>query len=319
LPCGGVDLNRNFDFLWSSGIGTSASSCSQTYKGSSAFSEPETRNVRYLLDTFPNIGYMLDIHSYSELILHPWGDDHNQTTDPTMNFMNPVYDGLRGTGGAGSYREYIPGSDLDRFVLLANNMRNAIDDERGRIYTVKQGMDLYPTTGTTEDYAYSRHFVDASKRRVMAYVVETGTQFQPPFAEGYNIIKEVATGLVNFCVNCLCVSEIVMLLEHEYMGTVTGRRMIDLFEKNTAELFNLTMDDNALRKQAIETLRQLNTVLAADKSEPYPQISSDLVNDIDELLEQYEKVASDTLQQALHQIRAEIAHVANRTSEEAYG
>ncbi|HEY9660058.1 MAG TPA: M14 family zinc carboxypeptidase, partial [Allocoleopsis sp.] len=50
--CLGVDLNRNFDFLWSSGIGTSAEPCSDVYKGSTAMSEPEVRNVRTLLDTY---------------------------------------------------------------------------------------------------------------------------------------------------------------------------------------------------------------------------------------------------------------------------
>jgi hypothetical protein len=64
-PCRGVDLNRNSDFLWSSGIGTSSSSCSDVFKGPSAFSEPETRNVRHLLDDYPNIGYFIDVHAPS--------------------------------------------------------------------------------------------------------------------------------------------------------------------------------------------------------------------------------------------------------------
>ena len=38
--CYGVDINRNFDFRWPSGIGTSANPCDyQLYKGPSAFSE----------------------------------------------------------------------------------------------------------------------------------------------------------------------------------------------------------------------------------------------------------------------------------------
>lgn len=65
--CRGVDLNRNCDFLWSSGIGTSSDRCSDVYKGPAAFSEPETRNVRWLIDQFTNATCMIDIHSYSEL------------------------------------------------------------------------------------------------------------------------------------------------------------------------------------------------------------------------------------------------------------
>ena len=84
----GVDLNRIYDFLWSSGIGTSSSSSSDIYKGSVAFSEPETRYVKWMLDHHSNIVCFADVHSYSPLILYPWGDDDNQTTNPSMNFQN---------------------------------------------------------------------------------------------------------------------------------------------------------------------------------------------------------------------------------------
>jgi len=57
----GVDINRNFNFLWNSGIGTinetEGNNMSETYKGRAAFSEPETKNVNYLLDTFGNTQY----------------------------------------------------------------------------------------------------------------------------------------------------------------------------------------------------------------------------------------------------------------------
>lgn len=44
--CRGVDLNRKYDFFGPSKIGTS----SDVYKGAGGFSEPETRNVRWLID-----------------------------------------------------------------------------------------------------------------------------------------------------------------------------------------------------------------------------------------------------------------------------
>jgi hypothetical protein len=46
------------------------------------------------------VQYYLDIHSYGELILYPWGDDNNQDIDPNQNFRNPAYHGLRGASGA---------------------------------------------------------------------------------------------------------------------------------------------------------------------------------------------------------------------------
>ncbi len=165
--CIGVDLNRNFDFLWQFTIGqTSSNPCSDTYKGAATFSEPETRNVRYLLDTFKNICCYMDVHSYSQLVLYPWGDDNNQTTDPSMNFMNPAFNGLRGTLGDARYREYIPASDLDWYVSTGGVVRDAIAAVRGRTYTVEQSPDLYPTSGTSDDYVYSRGFVNAAVRKV---------------------------------------------------------------------------------------------------------------------------------------------------------
>ena len=46
LPCKGVDINRNYDFLRKSNIGTSSNSCDEIFRGNAAFSEPETRNDR---------------------------------------------------------------------------------------------------------------------------------------------------------------------------------------------------------------------------------------------------------------------------------
>lgn len=198
-PCKGVDLNRNCDFLWASGIGTSAAACSDVFKGSAAFSEPETRNVRHLLDAFPSLGYMLDVHSYSELVLYPWGDDTSQTTNPAMNFRNPAFDGVRGNPTDTAYQEYIAANDQNWLHSAGVSMRDAIAAVRGRAYTVKPSVLLYPTTGTTKDYAYSRHLVNATRRKVFAYTVETGTEFQPVYAEALNVIAEVSSGLMAFC------------------------------------------------------------------------------------------------------------------------
>jgi murein tripeptide amidase MpaA len=206
-PCRGVDLNRNFDFLWSSGIGTSANPCDEIFKGKKAFSEPETRNVRYLLDTYKNIATMLDIHSYSELVMYPWGDDENQTTNPTMNFHNSAYDGLRGKLGDTAYKEYIPKADLDWFVKTCNRVRDGIKAVRGRAYKVQPSLGLYPTSATSDDCAYSRHFVDAAKRQVLAGTIETGKQFQPPYSEALKIVAEISAGLMEFCLASLTVAE----------------------------------------------------------------------------------------------------------------
>lgn len=69
----GVDLNRNFGYRWGfNNVGSSASPGSGTYRGPSAFSEIETRVQRDLVVALdPVSGF--SFHTYSDLLIHPWG------------------------------------------------------------------------------------------------------------------------------------------------------------------------------------------------------------------------------------------------------
>jgi hypothetical protein len=83
----GVDLNRNSGFQWNMG-GSSSALCSPVYMGPSASSEPETYALEGLLrqlfaDQRPAgltdaasqtaSGIFISLHSYSDLVLLPWG------------------------------------------------------------------------------------------------------------------------------------------------------------------------------------------------------------------------------------------------------
>jgi len=216
----GVDLNRNYDFLWDfptkfspdAPVMTSTDPCSEIYRGPRAESEPETANVTWLLDRSPTMSYFIDVHSFGEDILYNWGDDDDQTTDPSMSFRNPAFDGKRGIpdstpgGDKEKYREFLPGDDLNDVVALGNVMRDAIAAAHGRQYSVKGAVGLYPTSGTSDDYAYSRSFVDARKPKVRGYTIEWGPQrdsipesFHPNYSDMVPIIEEVTAGLFAFC------------------------------------------------------------------------------------------------------------------------
>lgn len=198
-PNGPVDINRNFDFLWSSGIGTSSGPSSEVYKGKAPSCEPETKNVVYLFDQYPNIRYYLDIHSYSGLFLYPWGDDQSQSTDPNQNFKNPAYDGIRGEIGDVAYKEYIPKEIGLKLEDLGKRMNAALAAVRGSKYEVQQSVGLYPTSGTSDDYAISRHFVDPSKALIYAFCLEFGKEFIPPYSEMSKIITEIAAAMTELC------------------------------------------------------------------------------------------------------------------------
>jgi murein tripeptide amidase MpaA len=195
--CLGVDINRNFDFLWPAGLTASSHPCSYQFKGPAAFSEPETRNVRHLVEAHPDIRLFVDLHSFSQTCFYPWGDNRDQTTDPEMSFENPTFDGKRGKPHHHDYREYIRPEDLELYRKTADRARDAIGAVRGTHYTVNQSVGLYPTSGTSDDYTYSRSYVGG--RRVMGFTVETAREFQPKYAEAKHVITEVSAGLVAYC------------------------------------------------------------------------------------------------------------------------
>jgi murein tripeptide amidase MpaA len=212
----GVDLNRNFPFLWrfdrhfapKTVESTHKPGDYETYVGPRPASEPETRNVIWLLDRFPNIRYFVDLHSYGETILHSWGSDDDQTKNPAMTFRNKAYDGKRGLILDDVYREYMPAADQTDAVQMGRHMAAAIRLVRGRKYQVKQSVGLYPTAGASDDYAYSRHWVDPKKGKIIAYTIEWGrshasTPFHPPYPEMRKVMREVSAGLLALCLHAL--------------------------------------------------------------------------------------------------------------------
>ena len=69
----GIDLNRNYGYQWGfNDEGSSPDPCSQTYRGTAPFSEPETQIIRDFVDEH-NFLITLNYHSYGNLLIHPLG------------------------------------------------------------------------------------------------------------------------------------------------------------------------------------------------------------------------------------------------------
>lgn len=209
--CVGVDLNRNFDALWDfrrhfaadAEVSASDDPCHpQVYVGPAAASEAETQNVVSLLDRYSRARWFIDVHSYVPAIYHTWGFDENQTSDPSMNFLNAFFDGKRGSVD-GSYREFIPRQDLETLQMLGKKMNDAVAAAGGTAYEFGQSFSLYPTSGASDDYAFSRHFTDSSKGKILSFTVECGRSFQPPWQEAEDVIRELCAGLIAFCLGAL--------------------------------------------------------------------------------------------------------------------
>jgi murein tripeptide amidase MpaA len=215
--CIGVDLNRNYEFLFDfknkfhptayapnnvDRLSVSDDPCdpAQTFHGPSAFSEPETQNVKWLLDMFLRTRWFFDIHSYSRLVLYNWGDDENQTAERPKNFHNASFDAARGLIGDNAYKEYLPFRDKFVAQRLAERVRDAIGAVRGEPYIAQPSVALYPTCGTSMDYSYSRHFLDPAKDKIYSFTIEWGNEFQPDWSEMELIVADITAGLLEACI-----------------------------------------------------------------------------------------------------------------------
>ncbi|MCP4248122.1 MAG: hypothetical protein GY778_13845, partial [bacterium] len=122
--CDGVDLNRNFGEGWG-GPGSGGDPCDQTYRGTAAFSEPESQAARDFVLTHPNIVTYHDLHSYGQLLLWPWG--YQSALPPHQ----PIYE------------------------FIGNTMSDIIMGVHGKYYEPGPVYStIYPASGVTVDWAY---------------------------------------------------------------------------------------------------------------------------------------------------------------------
>jgi hypothetical protein len=141
------------------------------------------------------------------VVLHVWGCDQIQTTDPGQDFRNPALDPVRGRPDD-EIGEFMSGSDLAVTVALAERMDDAISGVRGVRYGVEPAYGLYPTSGTSDDYAYSRHKVDPRAGKVLGYTIECGASFQPAWTEAEDVIREVSAAVIALALRAPQVTEV---------------------------------------------------------------------------------------------------------------
>lgn len=209
----GVDINRNFDFLWNfkkyfdpSESPASTSPSSEAFYGTAAASESETKNHVSVYTSFPKIRWFMDIHSAAGTLLYSWGDDENQATSTTMNFLNTAYDGKRGVLGDSVYKEYMPSVDATNIKNVAAKTVAAMRAVGGRSYTSQQSVGLYATSGASDDYAFSRYF-KSGLNKVYGYTMEFGysTNFYPTVTEFNQNILDTNAGFMDWSLAAISV------------------------------------------------------------------------------------------------------------------
>ncbi|KXN65435.1 hypothetical protein CONCODRAFT_12973 [Conidiobolus coronatus NRRL 28638] len=119
----GVDLNRNYPFMWG-GEGGSSNPNSNTYGGPYAGSELETKAIIAYFAAQGKIYGAIDWHSYSELVLRPFGYTEKDATHEAQ--LKELGDGFR-----------------DKVKL-----------NRGKKYISEKGIENYITSGSARDWFY---------------------------------------------------------------------------------------------------------------------------------------------------------------------
>ncbi|MGI5457445.1 M14 family metallopeptidase [Streptomyces sp. CA-249302] len=150
----GTDLNRNWNYRWGCCGGSSGSTSSETYRGTAAESAPEVKVVANFVRSrvvggVQQIKSGIDFHTYSELVLWPYGYTYSDTA----------------TG--------MTADDNAAFKAVGQKMAASNG------YTAEQSSDLYITDGTIDDYLWGVY-------KIFSYTFEmyptssSGGGFYPP-------------------------------------------------------------------------------------------------------------------------------------------
>jgi carboxypeptidase T len=130
----GTDINRNFTYLWGCCGGSSTSPSAEDYRGPSAGSSPEVRDVQAFVDSrvvggVQQIKGHIDFHTFAELVLWPFGHTDDAVTEGMTQ------------------------AEYDRFKSVGEQMAGSNG------YTPEQSSALYITDGDINDWMWGTHKV----------------------------------------------------------------------------------------------------------------------------------------------------------------
>ena len=130
----GVDPNRNFADHWGyDDEGSSNEPFSETYRGPSAASEPETQAMQGLIDRIQP-KFQSNLHSFGQWLLYPQGW---QTGTPDAD--NPVYVALAGTDANPAIPGFDPGQSADTLYVTNGETTDYADGKGTVAFTPELG------------------------------------------------------------------------------------------------------------------------------------------------------------------------------------
>ncbi|WP_460220495.1 M14 family zinc carboxypeptidase [Psychroserpens sp. MEBiC05023] len=143
----GIDLNRNSDYYYNNG-GASSDPCSQTYRGSGPFSEPETQIMRdFFLDH--DFELALNHHSFKNAMLHAYAGVGSITNPRPDEYSKYNHDMTH-------YNRYAHGPSTSISGLNSGNMNDwmlggSVTDPNGSTGSGKQTMAWTPENGLSSE------------------------------------------------------------------------------------------------------------------------------------------------------------------------
>lgn len=161
----GVDLNRNYGYKWAyDNSGSSGTPSSETYRGPSRFSEPETQAIR---DFMANHKFRtcMDYHTYGRYNMYAWG--YANATIPDQTVLREITD-----------------------TLAANNHYT----HNGPVYTT-----IYPANGVSVDWEYADTLLNGVRKFITyAFTCELGiNDFWYGASDPTYVDNEVALNIPN--------------------------------------------------------------------------------------------------------------------------
>jgi hypothetical protein len=156
----GVDLNRNYGHTWGhDDIGSSPVTSSQTYRGTAAFSEPETQAMKWFAENH-NFKLNVNYHTYNNALIYPWGHIASFLTDDSATFAS-----------------------YGSFLTEHNHYRYGTCDQ-----TLS-----YVSNGGSDDWMYGE---TTTKNKVFAFTPEVGADEYGFYGPAANIIPDCKANLL---------------------------------------------------------------------------------------------------------------------------
>lgn len=161
----GVDLNRNWPESWD-GEGSSTDPYDETYRGASPGSAPEVQALIKAYKSYTNVVAAQDLHTYSQLILRPYGSTSANAPDENS---------LKGAGEA---------------------VKAAIYKVKKAKFVNEHVIDLYPVNGGSVDWFYGAG-TPAGRPRPYSFTFEmTDGSFSLPPSEIVPTGKETVNAIL---------------------------------------------------------------------------------------------------------------------------